>query len=269
MKKNRIFIFIAIFLIIFVLPVFTPSYKAVAVSSSEKQLPASEHIIYGYPSTTDTILYRKGYVLDHDNNKKVAVWVSYHLTDKYLVKNVNRSDDFRPDPDLPKGQRAELIDYKKSGYDKGHLVPAEDMRREEKTESESFLLSNMTPQIGPKFNRGIWKELEAKVRRWVKQRKDIYVIAGPIYESQNYKTIGPNKVAVPTAFYKIIVSCNYNGKDIDAIAFILPNKPIPSKKLANYITTIDEVEKETGLDFFHDLEKQTETKLEAQKSPMW
>lgn len=162
----------------------------------------SEHILYGYPGTDGTLLYRKGYMLDHDNNKKVASWVSYHLADVYLVKNVPRSDDFRPDPDLPKDQRSELSDYKNSGYDRGHLAPAEDMRRDKQTESESFYLSNMAPQIGAGFNRGIWKQLETKVRKWAKQRKNIYVMAGPIYEKSGYKTIGKNKVAVPTHFYK-------------------------------------------------------------------
>lgn len=236
--------------------------------SSRKSLSCNEHILYGYPSTTGTILYRKGYVLEHDNNKKVATWVSYHLTDKYLVQNVKRTNDFRPDPDLPKGQRSELIDYDKSGYDRGHLCPAEDTRRDKQTESETFFLSNMTPQIGS-FNRGSWKDLEAKVRDWAKQRKNIYIITGPIFKNQNYKTIGPNKVAVSTSFYKIIVSCSSSGKALDAIAFILPNKKNSTIELQRYITTIDEIERETGLDFMHDLDDQIETRLEAKKSAIW
>lgn len=243
--------------------------QSTASAHFEKSLLSTEHILYGYPSTTGTILYRKGYVLDYDSTKKVALWVSYHLTDKYLVQNVERTDDFRPDPDLPKGQRSELIDYVKSGYERGHLAPAEDMRRDMQTESETFLLSNMTPQVGAGFNKGIWKSLEIKVRNWARQRKNIYVITGPIYDTPNYKTIGSNKVAVPTAFYKIIVSCASDGKNLDTIAFILPNKPIPSNMLVNYITTIDEIEKETNLDFLHDLRDDIENTLEAKKSAMW
>ena len=269
MKKLRLSIFF------FITFIFSLLFSCIIVSTPAESLPPennlsyAEHILYGYPSTTGVVLYRKGYVLDHDNIKKEAIWVSYHLTDKYLVQNVKRADDFRPDSDLPKGQRSERIDYDKSGYDRGHLAPAEDMRRDKQTESETFLLSNMTPQIGPGFNRGIWKELEAKVRRWAKQRKNIYVMTGPIFENKNYKTIGPNRVAVPTSFYKIIVSCAPKGENLDAIAFILPNKPIPSRILRSYITTIDEVEKETGLDFLHDLDDQIEIKLEAKKAEMW
>jgi endonuclease G len=252
-----------LFLWLFVVPILSSVCFAAPYSSK------SEHILYGYPGTKGTILYRKGYVLAHDNLKKVASWVSYHLTDAYLVQNVPRTDDFRPDPDLPKGQRAELVDYNKSGYDRGHLAPAEDMRRDEQTESETFLLSNMSPQVGVGFNRQIWKYLEAKVRTWAKKRKNIYVMTGPIYADKDYKTIGPNKVAVPSHFYKIIVSCTPKGRNIDAIAFIMPNKNLGATPIKNYITTIDEVEKETGLNFMRGLEDLTEKKLEAKKAEMW
>lgn len=237
----------------------------------------SEHILYGLPGTNGTILYRKGYVLAHDNGKKVASWVSYHLTNAYLVQNVPRSNDFRPDPDLPKGQRSEVKDYKKSGYDLGHLAPAEDMRRDEQTESETFLLSNMSPQVGLGFNRRIWKNLEAKVRSWTKKRQNIYVMTGPIYASKDYKTIGPDKVAIPSHFYKIVVSRDTNGstpltikgESLDAIAFIMPNKNLGAMPIKSYITTIDGVEKETGLNFLRGLADPIEKKLEAKKAEMW
>lgn len=229
----------------------------------------SEHIIYGYPSTQGTILYRRGYVADYDKETKVASWVSYHLTEAYLVQNVKRTDDFRPDPDLPKGQRSELVDYAKSGYDKGHLAPAEDMRRDLQMESETFLLTNMSPQVGKGFNREIWMHLEKKVREWAKARHNIYVIDGPIYATKDHKTIGPNKVVVPTHFYKIVVSCTSKGGNIDAIAFIMPNVDISGQKPEAYITTIDEVEKETGLNFLRDLKADVQNKLEAKKAGMW
>ena len=250
--------------VVFSLTVVSLFYPVFAIPPA-----TSEHILYGYPSTTGTILVRKGYVLNHDNNKKVALWVSYHLTDKYLAPKVPRSNDFRPDPDLPKGPRSELKDYKKSGYDLGHLAPAEDMRRDAQTESETFLLSNMSPQVGLGFNRRIWKNLEAKVRLWAKKRHNIYVMTGPIYANKNYQTIGPDKVAVPTSFYKIVVSCNTKGGSLDAIAFIMPNKDLGATPIKNYISTIDEVEKETGLNFLSGLPELIEKKLEAKKATMW
>lgn len=239
------------------------------LSAHVKRADGNEHILFGYPGHERYILYRRGYVLGYNPDKKNADWVSYHFTDAYCVKNAKRANDFRPDPDLPVGQRAELADYRKSGYDKGHLAPAADMARDRQTMSESFLLSNMIPQVGVGFNRGIWKKLEEKVREWVRERKNLYVLTGPIYTDPDYKTIGPDKVAVPTHFYKIIVSCTERGENLDAIAFILPNKKNPDNMLPQFITSIDNVEELTGLDFLHDLDDATENVLEAKKSKMW
>lgn len=229
----------------------------------------SEHIFYGCPSTDCTILYREGYVLCHDNDKKVADWVSYHLADKYLVKNAERTDDFRADNDLAEGERSELEDYKGSGYDRGHLAPAGDMTRSKKIMSESFLLSNMAPQVGVGFNRGIWKVLEKNVRDWAEEREDIYVITGPIYAESEYDTIGPNEVAVPTHFYKTAISGSPEENNLDAIAFILPNEKNSSSLLPEFITTIDDVEEKTNLDFLHELDDTVEDELEAEKTEMW
>ena len=147
----------------------TAKSKAVKAKAQSVRTNYGENILYGYPSNACAILNRKGYTLCYNSARKVADWTSYHLTDTYLVDNVPRSNDFRPDPDLPEEQRAELSDYKGSGYDRGHLVPAEDMRRDQQTESETFLLSNMSPQVGKGFNQGIWKNLEAKVRNWARE----------------------------------------------------------------------------------------------------
>ena len=225
-----------------------------------------EHILKGYPSTDGTILSREGYVLCHDNQKKVADWVSYHLTDEYLVKNVERTDDFRADQELPVVQRSELEDYKGSGYDRGHLAPAGDMTRNHTTMSESFLLSNMAPQIGAGFNRGIWRALETKVRKWAEEKKNLYVITGPVYEDK-IGTIGENNVEIPSHFYKIVIS--QQEPEVDAIAFILPNEKNPTSMLPQFITTIDNIEEKTGLDFLNEMEDSIEDVVESRKAEMW
>lgn len=234
---------------------------------------ASEHIVYGLPTCGGEVLERNGYVLCYDKETKNATWASYHLADKYLSKKgIKRSDDFRPDPDLKQGERAELKDYRNSGFDKGHLVPAQDMSRSRLTMSESFLLSNMTPQVGLNFNRGIWKQLEADVRKWVKIKKSIYIFTGPLYlddqgskTNRIGKTIGPDKIAVPTHFYKIIIADSPPNKVLDAIAFILPNKANTTSKLSTFIASIDEVEKDSGIDFLSELDDKAENQLEANK----
>jgi len=265
-QKILLSLFFAAFLFLGSIPATISSNTS---SFSEERGNDNEHILFGYPGTDGTILNRKGYVLSHNNEKKVADWVSYHLKDTYLVKKVRRTNNYRADPDLSKGQRSELEDYRGSGYDRGHLAPAGDMTRNKVVMSESFLLSNMAPQVGVGFNRGIWEELESKVREWARERKNLYIITGPIYSNSDYETIGPNRVAVPTHFYKIVVSRTESGEDLNAIAFILPNKRISSSLPGKFITTIDEVERLTGLDFLHELEDGIEEGLESSKSEMW
>jgi endonuclease G len=270
LNKLSLWLFILLFLVSGCISSAKLASKNAVLSSRAKRIDKNEHILFGYPGQEKIVLYRKGYVLGYNPDKKIADWVSYHFTDAYCVKNVGRTEDFRADPDLLPGQRAELEDYKGSGYDRGHLAPAADMARDAQTMSESFLLSNMAPQVGVGFNRGIWKKLEERVRGWVRQRKNIYVFTGPIFsDSNHYNTIGPNHVAVPTHFYKILVSCTEAGENIDAIAFILPNQKNPDDKLPEFITSIDEIEKQTGLDFMHELDDDAEVKLEAKKAEMW
>ncbi len=270
LPKLFLWLFIAFFLVSGCSPSTQFASQSSTLSSHVKRADNNEHIFFGYPGHEKIILQRRGYVLGYNPEKKIADWVSYHFTDAYCVKNIGRTEDFRPDPDLPPEQRAELEDYKGKGYDRGHLAPAADMARDEKTMSESFLLSNMTPQVGIGFNRGIWKKLEEKVREWVKQRKNMYIFTGPIFSDPvHYDTIGPNQIAVPTHFYKIIVSCTEAGENLDAIAFILPNQKNPDNKLSWFITSIDEIEKLTGLNFLNELDLDTEAKLEARIAKMW
>lgn len=166
---------------------------------------------YGFPqtSTPGVAICRAGYVTLNDTSAKLPVWVSYTLYPEYALGCVPRSNGFAPDQSLPKGSRAELIDYKGSGYDIGHVVPNADQSRFDQTEKESFLLSNMFPQL-PGLNRGIWKLLETNVRGWATQRQHpIVVYAGPIYGAGD-KTIGANKVVVPHAFFKIVIDSTTN-----------------------------------------------------------
>lgn len=268
--KLFLWLFILIFLVSGCASSAKLTSKSAVLSSRVKRADDNEHILFGYPGHEKIVLYRKGYVLGYNAEKKIADWVSYHFTDVYCVRNVGRTDDFRADPDLLPGQRAELGDYKGSGYDRGHLAPAADMARDEQIMSESFLLSNMAPQVGAGFNRGIWKKLEEQVRGWVQQRKNMYVFTGSIFsDPEHYNTIGSNKVAVPTHFYKIVVSCTEAGNNLDAIAFILPNQQNPDEKLPKFITSIDEIERVTGLNFMAELDLYTQAKLEAKKAEMW
>jgi endonuclease G len=122
--------------------------------------------------------------------------------------------------------------------------------------SESFFLSNMVPQV-PNHNRGIWKQLETFVRKWVAEGKDIYVISGTVY-AQGYQTIGVNRVGIPTHMWKVVV----DRKGSKSIAFLFPNAPLPVQDLPKFATSIDEIERVTGINFMPQLTKAQEAKLE-------
>jgi endonuclease G len=174
-----------------------------------------------------------------------------------------RSDDFVPDPDLAPGKRAEVSDYKDSNYDRGHMAPGADMRWDMEAMRQSFYLSNISPQVGPGMNRGIWKQLEEKVRTWAAQRGELYVYTGPIYApDEPLILIGPNQVAAPTHFYKVI----FDPVRVEAIAFIMPNSELRTEDMPHYIVTVGEVEKVTGLNFLGNITTVIRAIVKGQKA---
>ena len=195
------------------------------------------------------LLCRKGYLLAHDPVRKTPIWVVEHLSSDKAVGSFVRADNFQIDPDLSEDERAELLDYRGSGYDRGHMAPAGDMKWDQQAMSESFFLSNMVPQTGVGMNQGIWKDLEEKVRSWAIIRGEIHIYTGPIYAKNPPDTIGINKVAIPTHLYKII----YDPVTVEAIAFIMPNIKLKSSDMPRYVVTIREIEEKTGLNFLSKL----------------
>lgn len=209
---------------------------------------------------------REGYALAHDSRLKIPVWVQYEISPDDLDGAADRQDDFRPDYVIPRGSRSELSDYVGSGFDRGHMAPAADMKRTEETMSESFFLSNMAPQVGNGFNRKIWADLEAAIRGWVRQRGTLTVITGPVFavegDTVNYQVIGDNAVAVPTHFFKIVVD-NGNPNAVEALAFLLPNRSLSGHSFDEFLVSIDEIEKATGLDFLSALPSQVQKQVES------
>ncbi len=211
-----------------------------------------------------SICYRESY--------EQAEWSAYCLTSGHLVKNASRSDDFRPDPEISTGS-ATLADYKGSGYDRGHLSPAADFSFDKDAMSETFYMSNMSPQAGS-FNRGIWKDLESSVRAWAKKFGRVYVVSGPVLDKKagDYESIGKNKVSIPQYYYKVLLAPVYedesdketpdDAKNVAAIGFIFPNTKCQGQ-IFDYAVSIDEVESRTGIDFFDELEDTVENAAEA------
>jgi len=204
------------------------------------------------------IIERPYYTLRYSEEHEQAMWVAYMLAaDSLNQRTFDRKDDFRKDPRIKTGS-ADLDDYKGSGFDRGHLAPAADFSYDEFALSQSFYMSNMSPQ-DPSFNRGIWKKLEEQVRNWAKKDKQIYVVTGPVL-NKKYKTIGANGVSVPEYYYKIIL--DIQQPEIKAIAFLMKNEK-SDKGLNSFVVTIDSVEKLTGLDFFPTMPDEMENALEG------
>ena len=206
----------------------------------------------------DTIIRHRGYTLSYNSKYKQANWVAYLLTREETVKRFQRGEFFAPDSLIPGTDFS--IDYQKSGYDRGHLAPAADMGYSMETMVQSFFYSNMSPQV-PRFNRGVWKKLEMQVRNWAVEYDSMYVVTGPIFDSV-MPTIGPHRVAVPKAYYKVLLQ-KRKGNWV-GIGFILPNSNT-KVDFKDYATNIDKVEEITGLDFFWVLDDKIELKIE--KSP--
>jgi endonuclease G len=207
-------------------------------------------------TNTDKIICHTGYCLSYDINYKLAKWVAYELTFAETQGTFARNDKFKPDPLLTKNS-ASLDDYKKSGYDRGHLAPAADMKWSAEAMKESFYLSNTSPQ-DKSFNRGIWKKLEEQVRDWAVENKAVYITTGPLLE-QGLPTIGPNRIPIPKAFYKVIL--DYTQPEVKAIGFIIPNQG-STLPLSRFAHSIDEIEKQTHIDFFSKLPDDIENNLE-------
>lgn len=225
-----------------------------------------EFLEYGLPAVRGELLCRTGFALSHDEARKAPLWVAQRMTPERLVGRVKRSDRFKPDPDLRPGQRAELEDYRGSGYDRGHMAPAADMRWSAQAMEESFYLSNMAPQIGPGMNRGIWSNIEETIRGWVAKRGELFIYTGPIFQTPQPEVIGPNQVAVPTHFYKIV----FDPVRVETIAFVVPNAPHPNRNIDEFITSVRDIETRTGLDFLNRINPAVQALIEeAVASGLW
>lgn len=229
-------------------------------SKTKSKETATTSTTYNYksflPTATNKVYNHTYYAIDYNEEHEQPNWVYYLLTKQSITGQAKRKDNFRKDP-IIETKSATLSDYKKSGYDRGHLCPAADMKLNKKAMSETFYLSNMSPQL-PGFNRGEWKRLEAQVREWAVEEDSLLIVTGPIFKD-NIEQIGKEKVTVPGYYYKVIYDLTPPQK---MTAFIMPHVKKPEQYF-HYQTSVNEVEKMTGIDFFSVLKDLTEEKLET------
>ncbi len=228
--------------------------------------PAGDHtVVYGgFPKSSSAsgsavrILTNTGYLVGYSDTLGDPLWAAYHMRDGDVQEPPPRPDEFQVDNRTAARIESEI--YNRSGYDRGHMAPnyaiATHYGRE--AQEETFRMSNVCPQKHG-LNAGLWKELEQKIATNYPGRfGEVWVLAGPIFSNHPVKL--KRRVAIPDAFYMIIVDEN-DGR-VRAESFIFPQDPV-SNRLDGYLTTIAEIERRTGLDFFNELPAYAQTALES------
>lgn len=208
-----------------------------------------------FPTCNGELVHHTYYSLSYSEEHEQAEWVFYIKNHLNNLGQVSRSNNFKVDNKVSTNS-ATLSDYKKSGYDRGHLAPAADFSFNSVAMSESFYMSNMSPQIAS-FNRGVWKKLESLVRYWGEDNT-LCVVAGPVLNNC-VETIGGSNVCVPKSYYKVI----YDPLKERMIAFCLPNEK-GEKDLDAYVCSVDSLEEVINIDFFPSLKDGLEEKLESE-----
>lgn len=228
-------------------------------------------VVHGLPRVVDSPaargatlrpVCRGGYALLHSSATKTAVWVAERLDGAETGGAEPRTNEFAPDPALPESERAVPADYRRSGFDRGHLAPAADFSTSTEHMRESFYLSNIVPQVGEN-NRGVWARLESQVRRLARAHGTVFVVTGPVFDAQPAR-IGSG-VAVPGALFKVVID-PARGR---AVAWLIPNKAgIGEDDWDRYRVPVRQVEAAAGLDFSPELPAAQQDALETSRSPL-
>lgn len=204
----------------------------------------------------NTTVSYPGFTVYFNTERHIPNCVIYELTAEESRGRIERHGSFAADEQV-KGC-PQPTDYTSSGYDRGHMAPAGDMKWSEEAMEASFNMTNVCPQ-NHALNAGAWNDLEIKVREWAAHYGSVIVATGPIVADSPRK-IGRHRVVVPDAFFKVLLA--HDGDRRVALAFIYPNKNC-RESMDHYVVTIDEVERRTGIDFFSALPDDEETLLES------
>ncbi len=239
------------------------------LTSCSNEVSQNIHLKYGNPSQANNKLYnylieRPEYALSYNCNAGIPNWVSWQLDRSWLGK-VERSNNFRPDPELPENCYAvRPNDYRGSGYDRGHLVPSGDRTRRGEDNSATFLMSNIIPQA-PANNREVWRELEEYCRNLVDRGKELYIVAGG---SQVADKIAKQRVTVQKYNWKVILILERPEQqptleNAQTIAVWIPNtQEVNNTDWQDYLVSVDLVEKRTGYNFFANLPREIQKQIE-------
>lgn len=220
---------------------------------------------YGFPGPIHDLQNHQEFITCYDRSTRNPYWVLEHITKDSLRRRdgVDRKKSiFKEDETIPMKFRARLRDYFRSGYDRGHNAPAADAKFNQVAMDETFLLTNMSPQVGEGFNRDYWAHFEDFARRLTQKYDNVRVMTGPLYLPKlcdddkyrvTYEVIGsPPNIAVPTHFYKLIVGENNGQEKVAVGAFVLPNDKIDNNEpLTKFQVPVEALERGTGLELMH------------------
>ena len=231
------------------------------------------HLRYGNPSGANNnpnnyLIAKSEYALSYNCKQGIANWASWQL-DRSWLGTTERSDNFAPNTELPAGcYSVRPSDYRRSGYDRGHLVPSGDRTHSQAENISTFVMTNIIPQ-SPSNNREVWRELEEYSRELAYQGKELYILAG----TQGIaRKIAASKIVVPKFTWKVILVLDQPEEEIttqnaQAIAVWIPNsEAVSNTDWRDYLTSVDWLEKKTGYNFFADLPKGIQQKLEKSSS---
>ena len=226
----------------------TPKIEVQANGLTDVKLPAEmKNVVCQY----------SGFTSYFNPDTHIPNCVAYEIIESETTGDEPRKKSFEADHTID--GCAESSDYRNSGYDRGHMAPAADMKWSKEAMEESFLMTNICPQV-KSLNSGIWHRLEQRVREWATRDSSIIVVCGPIFTpGKPVEQIGEIGVAVPHRFFKALYA---PGRNI-GIAFIFDNDKVKGE-LRKYAVTIDSVERETGLDLFYNLPDDIENEVENQ-----
>ncbi|MFD0863710.1 DNA/RNA non-specific endonuclease [Sungkyunkwania multivorans] len=231
---------------------------AVKEAQEEGEVPKETTNSFFLPSsTTGQVIHHNYFSLSYSEPHEQAEWVAYELKKKHLSNNNFKRPYFEVDQAV-RTKAAHWRNYKNSGYDRGHLCPAGDRSFSREAFEETFITSNISPQMHD-FNSGIWNRLEQKVRYWAQRYDGVYVVTGGILEDRLH-SIGEEEVSIPKYFYKVLL--DNSGGRTKMIAFLLPHAA-SDRPLYEFVVSVDSIEKRTGIDFFPQLEDGKEARLEA------
>ena len=228
---------------------------------------------YGMPPA-DIILHNRQYTVGYSNWIKQPKWVLEVIDDDNQVDNAERKNNFRPDHRIPEVFRVKKEHYVNSGYDKGHLIASANRLESRITNSETFLMSNMSPQL-PSMNQGVWKKLEDYVRELAEEPNvlETYCISGPVWafgksiESLKNGVEDGIIIPIPHLFFKCILTEAHTGT-FRFYAFLIPNEDNLGP-LTDYYVTTTEVERYTGLHIWDRISGSSIDRKKDKKYKLW